>query len=126
MGKDPRKRSGHKRRQVIARMRSLKLPCAICGKPIDYELTTYIDPKDGREKPHPMRFELDEIVPIALGGSPYEWENLQPAHRICNQRKGKKTMAQVRREQREREMAARGARMRCEAAEGEICTSRRW
>ena len=35
-----------------------------------------------------MSFEADEIVPIAQGGSPLEWENLQPAHRICNQRKG--------------------------------------
>lgn len=65
-------------------------PCAICGKPIDYSLTTWIDPKDGRTKPHPMCYELDEIVPISLGGSPFDYDNVQPAHRICNQRKGNK------------------------------------
>ena len=72
----------------------MRLPCAICGKPIDYELTTWTDPKDGKVKPHPMRFEVDEIIPVALGGSPFEWSNLQPAHRKCNQSKGKLTMAQ--------------------------------
>ena len=36
----------------------------------------------------PMSFEVDEIVPVSLGGSPIDPNNVQPAHRICNQRKG--------------------------------------
>lgn len=64
------------------------LPCALCGKPIDYSLTTFIDPKDGKRKPHPLSFEMDEIVPISLGGSPIDPNNVQPTHRMCNQRKG--------------------------------------
>lgn len=35
-----------------------------------------------------MSFEVDEIVPVSLGGSPFDRSNVQPAHRICNQRKG--------------------------------------
>lgn len=37
-----------------------------------------------------MSYELDEIVPFSLGGSPYEYSNVQPAHRICNRRKSNK------------------------------------
>lgn len=35
-----------------------------------------------------MSFEVDEIVPVSRGGSPIDYENVQAAHRICNQRKG--------------------------------------
>ena len=62
--------------------------CPLCGKPIDYSLGTWVDPKDGKRKPHPMRAEVDEIVPVSKGGSPIDMENLQVVHRICNQRKG--------------------------------------
>lgn len=37
---------------------------------------------------HPMSFEVDEIVPVSKGGDPLDFANTQPAHRICNQRKG--------------------------------------
>lgn len=81
------------------RMRKLlaleELPCAICGKPIDYTLTTWIDPKDGKRKRHPYSFEMDEIVPISRGGSPTARENLQATHRICNQRRGNKSLNNI-------------------------------
>ena len=35
-----------------------------------------------------MSYELDEIIPVSLGGSELDPENVQPAHRICNERKG--------------------------------------
>ncbi|MGB2557744.1 HNH endonuclease [Cellulosimicrobium cellulans] len=41
--------------------------------------------------PHPMRAEVDEIVPISLGGSPYERSNCRLTHRICNQKRGNGT-----------------------------------
>lgn len=63
-------------------------PCAICGKPIDYSLDWWVDPRDGKRKRHPLSYELDEIVPISKGGSSFDYDNVQPAHRICNQRKG--------------------------------------
>lgn len=37
---------------------------------------------------HPMSFEVDEVIPVSKGGDPLDFENTQPAHRICNQRKG--------------------------------------
>ena len=71
-------RNGSRRRKLRARLRAMRLPCAICGMPIDYDLPAG----------DPMSFEVDEIVPVSLGGSELDWRNLQPAHRICNQRKG--------------------------------------
>ena len=73
-------RNGSRRRKLRARLKAQGLPCAICGQPIDYDLPAG----------DPMSFEVDEIVPVALGGDELDWSNLQPAHRICNQRKGKK------------------------------------
>lgn len=38
-----------------------------------------------------MSYELDEILPVSKGGSPYDPSNVAPAHRVCNQRKGNRT-----------------------------------
>lgn len=75
---NPRYANGNARRKLRARIRSLGLPCAICGRPIDYSLPAG----------HPMSYELDEVVPVSRGGSPTDPRNVQPAHRICNERKG--------------------------------------
>lgn len=77
---NPRRSNGHRRTQLRNRVRARHDPCAICGQPIDYDLP----PGD------PMSFELDEIIPVSRGGSPFDIDNVQPAHRICNQRKGNK------------------------------------
>lgn len=42
-----------------------------------------------------MRAEVDEIVPVSLGGSPYERTNCRLAHRICNQMRGNGTRNRV-------------------------------
>ncbi|WP_432291267.1 HNH endonuclease [Olsenella uli] len=70
--------NGHARREVRAWLRAQCRPCAICGRPIDYDLPAG----------DPMSFEVDEIVPVSRGGSPIDRANVQPAHRICNQRRG--------------------------------------
>lgn len=69
-------------------------PCGIChGRlgPIHYD-----EPSDAR---HPLSFVIDEIRPVSRWrefgyGSPEEaaqdWDNLQPAHWICNQAKSNK------------------------------------
>lgn len=89
MGKrNPRRTNGWRRDQVRKWLKDQGRPCALCGKPIDYSLTTWTDPKDGKVKRHPWSFEVDEIVPVSRGGSPYDRANVQPAHRICNQRRG--------------------------------------
>lgn len=78
---NPRRTNGSRRTKLRNRVRAMGLPCALCGQPIDYSLP----PGD------PMSFELDEIVPVSKGGSPYDSANVQPAHRICNQRRGNRT-----------------------------------
>lgn len=51
--------------------------CGICGEGIDLAL----------EWPDPMSLTIDHIVPLICGGTNEE-RNLQPAHQICNFRKG--------------------------------------
>lgn len=91
-GRNPRYSNGARRRAIRERWRSIGAPCALCGKPIDYTLPAR----------HPMSFEVDEIVPVSKGGDPLDFSNTQPAHRICNQRKGdgrcpKKAITRLRR-----------------------------
>ena len=78
MPKGPDGGNGHRRRQLVARVKAQGLPCALCGWAIDYSL-------DWRD---PMAFVLDERLPRALGGSGIDPANVQPAHRCCNARKG--------------------------------------
>lgn len=54
--------------------------CGICGREVD----TTLPPGQ------PLSPELDEIIPVSRGGSPYDIDNLQLVHRICNERKGAK------------------------------------
>lgn len=78
---NPRRTNGSRRTKLRNRVRAMGLPCHICGMPIDYSLP----PGD------PMSYELDEILPVSKGGSPYDPSNVAPAHRVCNQRKGNRT-----------------------------------
>lgn len=75
---NPRYSNGARRRAIRARWEAIGAPCALCGRPIDYDLPAG----------HPMAFEVDEVVPVSRGGDPLDFANTQPAHRICNQRKG--------------------------------------
>lgn len=76
---NPRKTNGHRRRTIRAHHMAHPHPiCGICGQPIDKTLH-YLDPG---------ALEVDEIVPVSRGGSPYTRANTQPAHRSCNQAKG--------------------------------------
>lgn len=74
------------RKKLQARYRALGAPCAICGMPIDYSLGMVTE--NGKRKPHPLSFVIDEIVPVSQGGSPFTFENTRPAHWICNARRG--------------------------------------
>lgn len=71
------------------RLMAIGAPCGICGKPIDYDLDWWVDPKDGKRKRHPMSFEYDHVVSRRAGGD-NSFGNAQAAHRICNQRAGAK------------------------------------
>ena len=77
---DSRYRNGYARRKLRAWLKAQGLPCHLCGLPIDYSLPAG----------HPMSYEVDEIVPVSKGGSPIDRNNVAPAHRICNQRRGNK------------------------------------
>jgi len=52
--------------------------CCLCGHPIDRAIRA----------PHPMSLTAEHRVPLARGGHPTAPDNLAPAHRICNSRKG--------------------------------------
>lgn len=51
--------------------------CIICEENID----------KGLEYPHKMSATLEHIVPLSLGGT-HTWDNVAPAHLLCNQKKG--------------------------------------
>jgi 5-methylcytosine-specific restriction endonuclease McrA len=77
---NPRRTNGHRRSQLRARVLAHYTHCALCGELVDKTLP----PND------PGAPEVDEIIPVSLGGSPLAWRNVQLAHRACNQRKGNK------------------------------------
>ena len=78
---NPRYANGSARRKIRARIKALGNPCALCGKPIDYTLG-FITTPEGKRRPHPMSYVVDERVPVSLGGSPIDMDNCQPAHWI--------------------------------------------
>lgn len=78
MSANSRYANGNARRKLRAWLRSQGRPCHICGRPIDYSLPAG----------DPMSFEVDELVPVSRGGSPLDRENVDAAHRVCNQRRG--------------------------------------
>lgn len=86
---NPRRGNSTRRNQARQTIKRRHLPCALCGQPIDYSLPAG----------HPMSYELDEIIPVSKGGSPYRLSNLQPAHRICNARRSNKSMEEWRSQQ---------------------------
>ena len=88
---NPRHANGNLRRKYRARFKAMDAPCGICqgrlGR-IHYE-----EPSDSN---HPLSFVIDEIRPVSrwkeFGYSSAEdcakdWNNLQAAHWICNQKK---------------------------------------
>ena len=92
---NPRRNNGYRRNQARRQVLAEEDSCALCGKPVDKNLDM-LPNRHGRNcqnldctgcTPHPMRGEVDEIVPVTKGGSPYKRSNLQLAHRDCNQRK---------------------------------------
>ena len=85
MSTNPRYANGNARRKARRIMASRGDVCHICGLPIDYSLPAL----------HPYSFEIDELVPISYGGSPYDLDNLAASHRICNERRGNKLINNV-------------------------------
>ncbi|WP_405735993.1 endonuclease [Bifidobacterium sp.] len=89
--RNPRNANGSRRRSLRRWLRSLGRPCWICrefGRPgeIDYSLPAR----------HPMAFEMDELVPVSLGGDPLDPSNVDATHRACNEWRSNMTVEQVR------------------------------
>jgi len=67
------------------RIMSTQNTCGICGKQVDMAL------KHG----DPMAPCVDHIVPIAKGGHPSAFDNLQLAHWTCNRQKSDKLFKNI-------------------------------
>lgn len=85
MSGNARRGNGHRRDSVLRWLRSQGGCCWMCGLPIAY----------GAQAGDPLAFECDELVPVSRGGSPYDRENVAPAHRICNNWRGDKPVGRV-------------------------------
>ena len=70
--------NGHRRRKLRAQVLAEEDICGVCRRPVDKDL------------PHglPDSPEVDEIIPVSRGGSPYDRTNCRLVHRLCNQRRG--------------------------------------
>lgn len=86
MPSNPRRANGSRRDSIRARWRAIGAPCWICGHPIDYSLGMVT--VNGKRRPHPMSFVVDEVVPVKYGGDPLDFDNTRPAHYVCNARRG--------------------------------------
>lgn len=96
--------NGARRRALVKRVKAEESDCALCDSAVDKSLG-YIPGEHGKRcptrdctgcMPDPMRGEVDEDIPRARGGSPYERSNCHLMHRKCNQYKGKLTLAEAR------------------------------
>ena len=91
MNNNPRYANGNLRRKNRARLKAMGCECGIChGRlgPIHYD-----EPSDSKR---PLSFVVDEIIPVSRWrefgydssrAAAEDWNNLQAAHYICNQRK---------------------------------------
>lgn len=114
---NPRHKNGNLRRKHRARLKAIGGECGICrGRlgPIHYD-----EPSDAA---HPLSFVIDEIHPISRfrefgypspEAAANDWENLQPAHYVCNARKAARTNEEMRR------LEARGALKKINLKDGE-------
>lgn len=75
---EPRRANGTRRNHARAAVLATEDICALCGQQVDKSIHRWLDGAP----------EVDEIVPISLGGSPYDRSNLRLTHRGCNRRRG--------------------------------------
>lgn len=77
---NPRRANSAMRNKLRARVLREETHCWLCGLLVDKTL------------PHglPGSPEIDEIIPVSKGGSPFERSNCRLAHRLCNAKRGNK------------------------------------
>lgn len=70
--------NGHRRDQDRKRLKRKRLPCHICGQPIDYTLPML----------DPMAFQLDHVLPVSVHPDlEHDPSNHAASHRKCNRTK---------------------------------------
>jgi 5-methylcytosine-specific restriction endonuclease McrA len=79
-------RTGRPYRRLVENVKRRGAPCIVCGKPIDLTLPAT----------DPLSFTLEHIQPLRYGGHPLDPSNAAGSHRLCNGRKGTKSLAAVR------------------------------
>ena len=91
---NPRYANGNLRRKYRARLKAMGAPCGICNG--RFGEIHYDEPSDAK---HPLSFVIDEIRPISrwrefgyesAREAAEDWNNLQPAHYMCNAAKSNK------------------------------------
>ena len=82
---NPRRANSTRRNAARKAVAAMRRPCWICGLGIDYSLPARL----------PGSYEADELVPVSRGGSPFDPDNIAPAHRCCNGWRGNKSVAEV-------------------------------
>lgn len=94
-GNNPRWQNGALRRKYRQRFKAMQAPCGICKGRLG--AIHYDEPSNAQ---HPLSFVIDEIQPVSkwrqagygsAAQAAMDFQNLQAAHYICNQRKGNKT-----------------------------------
>ena len=87
---NPRYARGTARAKLRRRLAAEGRGCWICrafGRPdaIDYSLPAR----------HPRSFEVDDLVPVSRGGDPTAYDNVDAAHRECNNWRSNRSVAEV-------------------------------
>lgn len=78
MATNPRSANGHRRRQLVERVKREESICWLCGRDVDVTLRT----------PHPLSPEVHELIPVSKGGDPLDRNNCRLTHRRCNREQG--------------------------------------
>ena len=73
MTNNPRRSNSTRRNKLRARVLREEDHCWLCGKQVNTQL------QPGK----PDSPEVDEILPVSLGGDPYDRSNVRLAHRLC-------------------------------------------
>lgn len=82
---NPRRANGHRRDQVVARVKREESICWLCGHDVDQTLKT----------PHPLSPEVHELIPVSKGGDPLDRKNCRLTHRRCNNDQGNRLPART-------------------------------
>lgn len=102
MPSQPANANGHRRRELRARVLAEETRCALGGELVDKTLGMMPGIHGPKCKgngctgcvPHPYRAEVDEDLPRARGGSPYDRDNTHLMCRYHNRLKGTRTIAE--------------------------------